>query len=355
MTTAALNHDRRRVAICPAKTALNQAPIPIGTNRLDGAIMKNLLWMLVLALLFVPSVGAQNSQPGSGRDLSWVFAVPDRVQPAEGDPGPRHIPGSTKSYTPAQIDDLFNPPDWFPEEHGSLPSIIEHGIPGTAQACGSCHLMSGLGHPESANLAGLNAIYIMREMADFKSGVRKDAARMNQISTAVSEVGSRQAAQWFASLQPKVWVKVVEANTVPKTYVSKSRMRLPLASGGMEPIGNRIIEVPEDPARATSRDPHSGFIAYVPPGSLAKGEALVKTAGPGKTIQCAICHGESLQGLGEVPRIIGVSPLYIARQLYGFQTGTRKGSLDVLMNAVVAHLNDDDILAISAYLASRNP
>jgi cytochrome c553 len=59
--------------------------------------------------------------------------------------------------------------------------------------------------------------------------------------------------------------------------------------------------------------------------------------------------------LGEVPRIIGVSPLYIARQLYGFQTGTRNGSLDVLMKAVVAHLSDDDILAISAYLASRNP
>ncbi len=86
---------------------------------------------------------------------------------------PRHIPGSAKSYTPVQIDDLFNPPDWFPGEHGPLPSIIEHGIPGAAQACGSCHLMSGLGHPESANLAGLNAIYIMREMADFKIGSEK--------------------------------------------------------------------------------------------------------------------------------------------------------------------------------------
>src|SRR5882672_6076796 len=337
------------------KTVLQQGPNPIGTKMLERAIMKNLIWMLVPALLIVPSARAQNSQPGSGRDLSWAFAVPDKVQPAEGDPGPRHIPGSAKSYTPAQIDDLFNPPDWFPEEHGAPPSIIDHGIPGMAQACGSCHLMSGLGHPESANLAGLNAIYIIREMADFKSGVRRDAVRMNQISTAVSEVGARQAAQWFAALQPKVWVKVVEANTVPKTYVSKSRMRLPMASGGTEPIGNRIIEVPEDPARATSRDPHSGFIAYVPRGSIAKGEALVKTGGSGKTIQCAICHGESLEGLGELPRIIGVSPLYAARQLYGFQAGTRNGSLDVLMKAVVAHLSDDDILAISAYLASRNP
>jgi cytochrome c553 len=320
-----------------------------------GGAIRNLSRSVVLVLIVVPSSGAQTSTQRRGHDLSWAFAVPDRVQPAEIDTGPRHVPGSSKSYTPAQIDDLFNPPDWFPEEHGPLPSIIEHGVPGAAQACGSCHLMSGLGHPESANLAGLNPKYIVREMADFKSGVRRDAARMNQISTAVSDDGARIAAQWFGGLKPKVWVKVVEADTVPKTYVSKLRMRLPLAGGGTEPIGNRIIEVPEDPGRATSRDPHSGFIAYVPPGSVTKGEALVKTGGPGKTYPCAICHGESLDGLGEIPRIIGVSPLYIARQLYGFQTGTRNGSLDVLMKAVVVHLSDDDILAISAYLASRNP
>src|ERR1700675_2853866 len=117
---------------------------------------------------------------------------------------------------------------------------------------------------------------------------------------------------------------------------------LPIHDEEPKPIGSRIIEVPEDRARATSRDPHSGFIAYVPRGSVAKGEALVKTGGSGKTIQCAICHGDSLGGLGELPRIIGVSPLYAARQLYGFQAGTRNGSLDVLMKKVVANLNDDD-------------
>src|SRR5437773_12501271 len=65
------------------------------------------------------------------------------------------------------------------------------------------------------------------------------------------------------------------------------------------PIGNRIIELPEDPVRAQSRDPHSGFVAHVPTGSLAKGEALVSSGNSGKTIPCAICHGSTLQGLGE--------------------------------------------------------
>ena len=314
------------------------------------------LVLALLALLIVPFVAAQSPQQASGRDLSWVFPVADKVQPAAAeDSAPRHVPGSSKAYTPAQIDDLFNPPDWFPEEHGPLPSIVAHGIADKAPACGSCHLMSGLGHPESSNLAGLNATYLMREMADFKSGVREDKARMNKIAKEVSEEDSRAAAEWFAALEAKVWVKVVESKTAPKTYVTKSRMRLPLPSGGTEPIGKRIIEVPEDPARTTSRDPHSGFIAYVPVGSLAKGKSLVENGGAGKTIQCSICHGKTLKGLGEVPKIVGVSPEYIARQMYGFQTETRAGSLDVLMKQVVEHLNDNDILAISAYLASQKP
>ena len=45
---------------------------------------------------------------------------------------------------------------------------------------------------------------------------------------------------------------------------------------GTEPIGSRIIEVPADDEQAELRNPRSGFIAYVPKGSLKKGEALVR-------------------------------------------------------------------------------
>ena len=44
----------------------------------------------------------------------------------------------------------------------------------TALACGACHLMSGEGHPESAGLTGFTAAYLVQQMADFKSGARKD-------------------------------------------------------------------------------------------------------------------------------------------------------------------------------------
>jgi cytochrome c553 len=284
----------------------------------------------------------------------WAFLTPDKQQPPVSEKrGPIHVPGSSKEYTEAQIDDLSNPPDWFPEEHGTPPSIIQHAK-GAALACGACHLMSGHGHQESADLAGLSAGYIIRTMADFKSGARVDPARMNAIAKGMSDEDVRQAAEWFAARSPGGWIKVVETDTVPKSYVSvKGRQRLPLPNGSTEPLGNRIIELPEDVARATSRDPHSGFVAYVPVGSVAKGAELVKTGGGNKTIACAICHGESLEGLGDVPRIVGLHPAYVARQLYAFQTGTNHSASAALMKKVVANLTADDILVISAYTATR--
>lgn len=301
------------------------------------------------ALATVLVLNAQSTRP------DWAFLTPDKPQPAAApeESGPIHIPGSTKEYTAAQIDDLSNPPVWFPDEAAAAPASVLHGK-GAALACGACHLMSGHGHQESADLAGLNAEYIIRTMNDFKNGTRIDPARMNAIAKAMSDEDIKQAAEWFAAMKPGGWVKVEETDTVPKSYVSvKGRQRLPWPGGGTEPLGNRLIELPQDVARATSRDPHSGFIAYVPKGSLFKGEALVKNAAGGKTIQCAICHGDSLQGLGDVPRIAGLHPAYVARQLYAFQTGTNHSVSSALMKKVVANLTADDILAIAAYAAAQ--
>jgi cytochrome c553 len=212
--------------------------------------------------------------------------------------------------------------------------------------------MSGEGHPESAGLTGFTAAYLMQQMADFKSGARKDAARMNTIAKDVSDEESKQVAEWFAALKPAAWTKVTEADTVPKTIVGQGRMRFTAPAGGTEPTGNRIITVPQDQNRARNRDPKSGFTAYVPVGSIAKGKALAETGGAGKTVACTICHGDNMRGLGNVPRLAGLHPIYIARQLYLFKDGTRNGVDAQLMKKPVARLTDDDILAIAAYLGS---
>ena len=320
--------------------------------------MRTRSW-LPLALLFVASVGAQAQD---GKQLTWAYPVPDPAPNAAADPTPKRIPGSSHSYTQAQIDDQFNPPDWFPEEHSPLPNVVQKGI--QAQACGSCHLMSGMGHPESATLAGLPVAYMVRQMEDFKHGLRNDpkdhdkslrAARMNIIAAGLPDEDMRKAIEWFASLKPIVWYKVEEAQTVPKSWVNGGRMRLPLASGGTEPLGNRIITLPQDPARVEERDPHSGFIAYVPPGSIKKGEALVNNGGNGKTVACSLCHGEGLKGLGDVPRLAGIHPIYIVRQLYDFQVGANTSTAAAQMKKVVEKLSEDDMIAIAAYTASLKP
>ena len=167
----------------------------------------------------------------------WAYPVRDKVQPPRGDPNtPVKVAGSSKTYTEAQVDDLMSPPDWFPEEHPTMPSIVAKGQ-GDVRACDSCHLPNGMGHPESATLAGFSATYILRQMADMKSGDRKTGGIMDVIAKAISDEDARQAAAYFASLQPFPYIKVVEATTVPKSYVLLGGMRLPLPAGGRGTAG----------------------------------------------------------------------------------------------------------------------
>jgi cytochrome c553 len=304
----------------------------------------------ILALALVAALAAAADNP------DWAYPPTPKAEPPD-NVVRKQMPGSTKQFTQAEIDEPFNPPDWYPDEHPPMPGIVAHGARPAVQACARCHLPSGDGHPESSGLARLPASYIVRQMAAFKNGERKGIRATNMIAfaLAIAEDDVREAAAYYAALKPGAWTKVVETDTVAKSFVGAGAMRFAIPDGGIEPIGKRIIELPQDPIRAASRDAHSGFVAHVPPGSVARGEALVVTGAAGTTIPCAICHGSALKGLGEVPGITGRSPIYVVRQLNDMQTGNRTGSLVELMKAVVAKLSVDDMIAIAAYLGAREP
>jgi cytochrome c553 len=311
--------------------------------------MRSLISILILACL--PSLAHAVDRP------DWAYPPKEQANvPKEPDDGkPLQAAGSTKFYTRKEINSQMDSPDWYPDEHPPMPAIVAHGNGTTVRACIGCHLPHGLGHPENSRLAGLTAAYFARQLADFKSGVRggAGAGAMTKFAKDLTDDQVKDAAGYFSSLKPKRWTRVVEATTVPKSYFEGTR-RLQYDNGGTEPIGNRIIELPEDFERFETRDPHSGFVSYVPKGALAKGEALVTTGG-GTTLPCAICHGADLKGIGDVPGIAGRSPGNIARELYFFQTGLRGGASAALMKAVAEKLSADDMLAISAYVASREP
>jgi len=268
------------------------------------------------------------------------------------------VPGSEKQYTMSQVNNPFGPPDWYPEEHPPMPQVVSNGGPRpAAPACALCHLTSGDGHPESANIAGQPKDYIIRQMAAFKDGERNNvrATPMINMAKALSDSEIEEAAGYFASLKPRPgYYKVVETQTVPKTNLSFGAMRLPTEDGKTEPLGNRIITIPQNPQTVDLRDPHFGFLAYVPLGSLKRGEELAMT-GAGKTIPCGICHGADFRGLAGIPRIAGQHAIYLYRQLRDIRGGYRNDRDAVLMANVVGNLSDDDMIALSAFMASRAP
>ena len=293
--------------------------------------------------------------------------------PAADDGILRRLADTNAAFTTIQIAADYAPADWYPGDHPPMPDIVAHGREKDGlRACGLCHYPNGKGKMENGGVAGLPASYILRQIADFKNGNRRSAdprkANTNEmiaIAKALTDSEAKVAAEYFASIKWTPWVRVVESSTVPKFRTTLNGLLLPLEGEATEPLGQRLIELPENPERTDKlRDPRSGFVAYVPVGSLAKGEALVTTGGatvvdgkivPGKTMQCGVCHGPDLRGLGDVPGIAGRSPSYTMRQLWDMQQGTRKGEATQLMKPVVATLTLDDMIAITAYVTSRTP
>ena len=312
--------------------------------------MKTLAVFCALALL--PGAALAADLP------DWAYPVAPQGLPSKADASKVvRAEGSTKQYTEAQIDDPFGPPDWFPGEHPAMPPVVAHGVKPAVIACGRCHLPDGSGHPESSSLAALPAGYMIRQMEDYAAGRHTGPrkASMVRIAKALSAEDNKASAEYYAALPLQAgYIKVVEQATVPKSYVGEGNMRFVDPKGGTEPLGQRIIELPRSEEQARARNPHFGFVAYVPKGSIARGEKLAK-GGNGKTIACASCHGEGLKGLGPVPSLAGRSAIFLVRQLMDMQAGRRTGEWTTLHAPVNAKLDTGDIIALAAYAASRAP
>lgn len=318
--------------------------------------------------------------PAKPDDKAPPQAPPTRNLRPNEDPGeqtrPRRVAGSSATYSLVDVRDGHNVIDWFPNDHPMpMPAIIKHGpaagTGNTARGCGSCHLPNGKGRPENAPPAGLPVAYFMRQLHDFRNGLRRSADprkpntnTMIDLAKAMTDEEMRVSAEYFGAIKWTPWIRVVETDLVPKTRIV-GNLFLSTAQERTEPIAGRIIEVPEDVEQAEAlRNPRSGFVAYVPPGSIEKGRDLVTTGGmrvvgneivQGKTTPCVTCHGLDLMGVADVPPIAGRSPSYIVRQIWDIQQGTRNGAAVQLMKQAIANLEGEDLVNIAAYVASRVP
>jgi cytochrome c553 len=318
-------------------------------------------FVLAATLASVTLALAQTGSAALPPAPNWAYVWdPDFKVPAV-DNAPQRLPGSTASFSWAQARDLFFAPSWHPEDHPAMPEVVARGRKPDVRACGSCHRAEGTGGPENSSLAGLPVAYFVQQMADFKTGARKFSGPqrsavllMTAAAKAMTDAEVQAAAEYFAALKPKPIVKVVEADTVPKTYIARLFF-VKQPQGGTEALGRRIVEMPDDVEQFELRDTRSQFTAYVPVGSIAKGEALARSGGAGTTVPCAICHGAGLKGVGPIPAIAGRSPTYIVRQLFEFKHGTRAGPSSALMKPTVEKLSEDDMISLAAYVASLTP
>lgn len=182
--------------------------------------------------------------------------------------------------------------------------IIEVGIDSLAvPACSSCHGSQGEGllAPNAPRLAGLDAGYLDRQLADFADGRRRNAV-MAPIASALTPQQRAALATHFAALPAASTTDAVDAALLPR---------------------GRELAVAGD----WSRD--------VPP--------------------CAACHGPHGEGVGSVtPPLVGQTQAYLLGQLMAFRSGERAGLID-LMNGVAGRLSESDLRAAAAYYASLPP
>src|SRR5262249_22450220 len=337
----------------------------------------------------------------SGQPL-WAWAVtelpepgePQAVQGAPGVPannanaGPseeelnrkRTVSGSKLQFSLKEIRTVTNPNtggqigDWSPDDHGPIPDVVRYGpkaMGKNGRPCATCHLADGAGRPENASPAGLPEGYIVRQLNDFKNDLRHssdprkgNSNTMVMLAKAMSNEEMRAAAEYFAAVKWRPHVQVIETHLVSKTRI-QGELFIPTAKELTEPIDNRIIEVPADvEANQTLRNSRGTWIAYVPIGAIQKGKDLVTLGGmkivngqivQGKTTPCGTCHGIDLMGVPpDVPPLAGRSPSYMAREIFDIQQGARNGSNSnvQLMRMVVGKLEPEDIINITAYLAS---
>ena len=319
---------------------------------------RSLIGVLALVSTLTVSVSFAAELP------AWAYGYPQPGAPAAVPPtrtgqaapdiSPKKLAGSDLEFTTAQIRDGYGPADWFPGDHPKMPEVVAHGRRPDVRACALCHYPNGKGRAENAPVAGYPVAYFIQQMNDFKNGNRKSADpkkantnAMIAIAKAMTDEEIKATAEYFGAMVWTPWIRVVEADSVPKTRISGG-LFLALDGSEKEPLGARILEVPESTEQSEMyRNPRSGFVAYVPKGSVKKGEALA--------VSCGACHGSDLKGLGPVPGLAGRSPSYLVRQMYDMQAGARKGLWTPLMTKVVAPLSEADMTNIAAYVASLKP
>ena len=169
--------------------------------------------------------------------------------------------------------------------------------PMTVTACAPCHGAGGAqAAPNFPKLDGQHAVYLEKQLREYKSGKRKTQI-MAPIIAALKKQQISEMAKHFASQSPS-------RGTVQNSQLAS-------AGKALYDQGNRATGVPG----------------------------------------CVGCHLADGAGSERYPRLGGQSQAYIVQQLTEFKSGTRSNDRAHVMRAVAGRLTDEEIRAVAEYLA----
>lgn len=164
------------------------------------------------------------------------------------------------------------------------------------ERCRNCHGPEGRSSdPAFPKLAGQNADYLTRQLANFKTGVRTSEPMQQEVA-ALTGGEMRALALYFS------------ANEIgPEHIADRARAE----------AGRKLY---------FSGNPASGVTA------------------------CITCHGPEGRGAMYLPRLAGQHARYLDAQLHAFRDQSRAASNPV-MHSVIRNLTDGEIVAVSEFLS----
>jgi cytochrome c553 len=212
--------------------------------------------------------------------------------------------GLTWSICAAQVTSAD--PDRPSAERGQV-IAMGGGPAGAGAACFSCHGLQGQGDTGGAfpRLAGLDAQYLAKQMADYASGTRPNPV-MTPIAEQLSPTDHQSVGLYYAGLPAQAAVAPASAS-----------------EPGLVQWGGTLYAV----------------------GSAERGIPA-----------CANCHGPGGRGLNALyPSIAGQPAAYVDAQLRLWREGTRRNDIADLMGSLSRQMTDEDIRAASVYVAGLAP
>ncbi|AVR96218.1 c-type cytochrome [Pseudoduganella armeniaca] len=169
--------------------------------------------------------------------------------------------------------------------------------------CLACHQAPDRNDAFFPRIAGKPEGYLYNQLRNFRDG-RRQFPMMTYMVDQLPDPYLREIAGWFANQHPP--------------------------------------HLPQAPVNAT-------------PAQLERGRALVLRGDPARKVPaCVACHGQALTGVAPaIPGLVGLPRDYVNAQFGAWRNKVRKAQAPDCMAIVANRLAEEDVAAVSAWLASQ--